>query len=142
MVPKIPTPNIGVVTKFPGMSAEDMERYITRPLEKKIQIVGGINFILGVSQAGYSKIVVYFDYDVDLTQKRAEMKSLLDTITNELPRAGANTTVPRLIHVDRQNVPLIQFAVSREGMDRSTLKELLNNVILTQFQKIDGVLAA
>jgi len=142
MVPKIPTPNIGVVTKFPGMSAEDMERYITRPLEKKIQIVGGINFILGVSQAGYSKIVVYFDYDVDLTQKRAEMKSLLDTITNELPRAGANTTVPRLIHVDRQNVPLIQFAVRREGMDRSTLKELLNNVILTQFQKIDGVLAA
>ena len=24
MVPKIPTPNIGVVTKFPGISAEDM----------------------------------------------------------------------------------------------------------------------
>ena len=41
MVPKIPTPNIGVVTKFPGMSAEDMERYITRPLAKRIQIVGG-----------------------------------------------------------------------------------------------------
>ncbi len=142
MVPKIPTPNIGVVTKFPGMSAEDMERYITRPLEKRIQIVGGINFILGVSQAGYSKIVVYFDYDVDLPQKRAEMKSLLDTIANELPRAGANTTAPRLIHVDRQNVPLIQFAVRREGADRTALKEMLNNVILTQFQKIDGVLAA
>ena len=142
MVPKIPTPNIGVVTKFPGMSAEDMERYITRPLEKRIQIVGGINFILGVSQAGYSKIVVYFDYDVDLPQKRAEMKSLLDTIVNELPRAGANTTAPRLIHVDRQNVPLIQFAVRREGVDRTALKEMLNNVILTQFQKIDGVLAA
>jgi len=133
MAPKIPTPNIGVVTKFPGMSAEDMERYITRPLEKKIQIVGGINFILGVSQAGYSKIVVYFDYDVDLPQKRAEMKSLLDTIANELPRAGANTTAPRLIHVDRQNVPLIQFAVRRDGVDRTALKEMLNNVILTQF---------
>ncbi len=142
MAPKIPTPNIGVVTKFPGMSSEDMERYITRPLEKKIQIVGGINFVLGVSQAGYSKIVVYFDYDVDLPQKRAEMKSLLDTIVNELPRAGANTTAPRLIHVDRQNVPLIQFAVRREGVDRTALKEMLNNVILTQFQKIDGVLAA
>jgi len=142
MVPKIPTPNIGVVTKFPGMSAEDMERYITRPLSKKIQIVGGVNYLLGVSQGGYSKIVVYFDYDVDLAEKHREMKSLLDTISNELPKAGANTTVPRLIHVDRQNVPLIQFAVRREGMDRTALKEMLNNVILTQFQKIDGVLAA
>jgi len=142
MVPRIPTPNLGVVTRFPGMSAEDMERYITRPLEKRIQIVGGVNFLLGVSQEGYSKIVVYFDYDVDLAEKQREMKSLLDTITNELPKAGANTTVPRLIHVDRQNVPIIQFAVRRKGVDRTALKEMINNLILTQFQKIDGVLAA
>ncbi|MCH9003595.1 MAG: efflux RND transporter permease subunit, partial [Planctomycetes bacterium] len=60
MVPKIPTPNLGVVTKFPGMSAEDMERYITRPLAKRIQIAGGVQYTLGVSQEGYSKIVVYF----------------------------------------------------------------------------------
>ncbi len=142
MVPKIPTPNIGVVTKFPGMSAEDMERYITRPLAKRIQIVGGVQYTLGVSQEGYSKIVVYFRYDVDLGEKRAELKNLLDVVGNELPRAGANTTVPRVIHVDRQNAPLVQFAVRRAGFDRSRLKELLDNVILTQFQKIPGVLAA
>lgn len=142
MVPKIPTPNLGVVTQFPGMSAEDMERYITRPLAKRLQIVGGIQFILGVSQEGYSKIVVYFRYDVDLEEKRGEMKTLLDVVANELPRAGANTTVPRLVRVDRQNVPIIQFAVRREGFDRARLKELLDNVILTQFQKIPGVLAA
>ena len=142
LVPKIPTPNIGVVTMFPGMSAEDMERYITRPLAKRIQIAGGVQFTLGVSQAGYSKIVVYFRYDVNLDAKRAELKNLLDVVSNELPRAGANTTVPRVIHVDRQNAPLIQFAVRRDGYDRARLKEQLNNVILTQFQKIPGVLAA
>ena len=142
MVPKIPTPNLGIVTKFPGMSAEDMERYITRPLAKRIQIAGGVQYTLGVSQEGYSKIVVYFRYDVDLDAKRAELKNLLDVVSNELPRAGANTTVPRVIHVDRQNVPLLQFAVRRGDFDRSRLKELLDNVILTQFQKIPGVLAA
>ena len=142
MVPKIPTPNIGVVTKFSGMSAEDMERYITRPLEKRLQIAGGVQYTLGVSQEGYSKIVVYFRYDVDLAKKQQEIKNLLDVVANELPRAGANQTVPRVIHVDRQNVPLIQFAVRRDGFDRSRLKELLNNVILTQFQKIPGVQAA
>ena len=142
MVPKIPTPNIGVVTKFPGMSAEDMERYITRPLAKRIQITGGVQYTLGVSQEGYSKIVVYFRYDVDLDEKRIELKNLLDVVGNELPRAGANTTVPRVIHVDRQNVPLLQFAVRRTGYDRARLKELLDNVILTQFQKIPGTLAA
>ena len=142
MVPKIPTPNLGVVTKFPGMSAEDMERYITRPLAKRIQIAGGVQYTLGVSQEGYSKIVVYFRYDADLDEKRAELKNLLDVVSNELPRAGANTTMPRVVHVDRQNVPLLQFAVRREGFERARLKEQLDNIILTEFQKIPGVLAA
>ena len=142
MVPRIPTPDIGVVTQFPGMSAEDMERYITRPLEKRIQIVGGVNYLLGTSQAGYSKIVVYFDYDVDFKKKWQEMQALLNTISNELPKAGANTTVPRLVHVNIQNVPTIQFAVERPGMSRTALKSLLNNVVLTQFQLIPHVLSA
>ncbi len=142
MVPQIPTPNIGVVTKFPGMSAEDMQRYITRPLEKRLQIAGGVQYVLGVSQAGYSKIVVYFRYDVDIKQKRQEIQNLLTVVANELPRAGANQTVPRVIRVDRQNAPIVQFAVRRKGYDRSRLKETLNNIILTQFQKIPGVLAA
>jgi len=142
MVPKIPTPNIGVVTKFPGMSSEDMERYITRPLEKRLQIAGGVQYMLGVSQEGYSKIVVYFQYDVDIESKRQSIKNLLDVVSNELPRAGANQTVPRVIHVDRQNVPVVQFAVRRKGQDRAQLKELIDNIILTQFQKIPGVLSA
>ena len=142
MVPRIPTPNIGVVTKFPGMPAEDMERYITRPLEKRLQIAGGVQYMLGVSQEGYSKIVVYFRYDVDREKKKQEIKTLLDVVSNELPRAGANQTVPRVIHVDRQNVPIVQFAVRRDGFDRGRLKELVNNLILTQFQKIPGVLSA
>lgn len=142
MVPRIPTPNIGVETRFPGMPAEDMERYITRPIEKRIQIAGGIQSTLGVSQEGYSKVVVYFKYDVDIAQKRAEIKNLLDVVTNELPRAGANVTVPRVIQVDRQNSPAIQFAVRRADYDRGQLKEQLDNIILTEFQKIPGVLAA
>ncbi|MBI2296706.1 MAG: efflux RND transporter permease subunit, partial [Betaproteobacteria bacterium] len=142
MAPKIPTPNIGIETRFPGMPAEDMERYITRPIEKRIQIAGGVQYTLGVSQEGYSKVVAYFKYDVDLAQKRAEIKNLLDVIANELPRAGANVTVPRVIQVDRQNSPAIQFAVRRPGYDRAQLKELLDNIILTQFQKAPGVLAA
>ena len=50
MVPKVPHPNIGVVTHFPGMSAVDMQRYITAPLEKQIQLVGGIRYMLGTSR--------------------------------------------------------------------------------------------
>jgi HAE1 family hydrophobic/amphiphilic exporter-1 len=142
MVPKVPSSDVGIVTEFPGMSAEDMERYITRPLEKRIQIVGGMDYELGVSQPGYSKIVVFFNQGVNLQEKSQQMQALLNVISNELPRAGANVTVPRLVHVNTQNGPAIQFAITRTGVSRTNLKQLLDNVVLTQFQKIPGVLAA
>lgn len=142
MIPKIPSPNIGVVTQFPGMSAEDMQRYITNPLEKRIQIVGGVGYVLGTSQPGYSKIVVYFKEGVNLQKKWNQMQSLLNVISNDLPKAGPNTTKPRLVHVNYQNGPAIQFAITRPGMNRTALKSMVNNIILTQFQLQPGVLSA
>ena len=142
MIPKIPSPNIGVVTKFPGMSAQDMQRYITKPLEKRIQIVGGVNYILGTSQPGYSKIVVYFKYGVNRERKWEQMQALLNVISNELPKAGPNTTKPRLVHVNLQNGPIIDFAITRKGTSRTALKSLINNIVLTQFQLLPGVLSA
>ena len=142
MIPKVPSPDVGVITQFPGMSAEDMQRYITAPLEKRIQIVGGVNYVLGTSQAGYSKIVVYFNYDVNLEKKWLQMQALLNEISNELPKAGPNTTKPRLVHVNNQNGPAIQFAITRPGMSLTALTSMVNNIILTQFQQQPGVLSA
>ncbi len=142
MVPKVPHPNIGVVTRFPGMSAVDMQRYITAPLEKQIQIVGGIRYVLGTSQDGYSKIVVYFNYGVDLHKKWNRMQALVNVLSNQLPRAGPNTTKPRLVRVNRQNGPVVQYAVTRKGMNPTALKELLGNPIVQQFQLMPGVLSA
>lgn len=142
MIPKIPSPNIGVVTQFPGMSAADMQRYITKPLEKRIQIVGGVNYVLGTSQAGYSKIVVYFKEGVNKEQKWQQMQSLLNVISNQLPKAGPNTTKPRLVHVNLQNGAAVQFAITRPGMSRTALKQMVDNIILTQFQLQPGVLSA
>lgn len=142
MIPKVPADDIGVITQFPGMSAEDMQRYITAPLEKRIQIVGGVNYVLGTSQAGYSKIVVYFDYNVNLEEKWLQMQALLNEISNQLPKSGPNTTKPRLVHVNYQNGPAIQFAITRPGMSLTALTSMVNNIILTQFQQQPGVLSA
>ncbi|EQD74356.1 Acriflavin resistance protein, partial [mine drainage metagenome] len=138
MVPKVPALDIGVVTQFPGMSAMDMQRYITAPLEKRIQIVGNVNYVLGTSQAGFSKIVVYFNYGANLKLEWLQMQALVTEISNELPKSGPNTTKPRLVHVNYQNGPAIQFAITRPGMNRTALKEMVDNIILTQFNQLPG----
>ncbi len=120
MVPRIPTPNLGVVTLFPGMSAEDMERYITRPLEKRIQIVGGVNYLLGVSQEGYSKIVVDFGYDVNLQEKRSEMQALLDVVGNDVSLAIQESLVSTFGHAGWTPAPMLERLVAEGQLGRKT----------------------
>ncbi len=55
---------------------------------------------------------------------------------------GGAPAVPRVVRVDRQNFTVVHFAVRHEGYDRTRLKEFLENLVVTQLQRIDGVQAA
>ena len=56
--PEITQPTISVGTPYPGNSPVDIERLITRPLEKELNSVSGINKITSSSVQGYSSIQV------------------------------------------------------------------------------------
>ncbi|MCZ6642005.1 MAG: efflux RND transporter permease subunit [Gammaproteobacteria bacterium] len=141
LAPKIPAKTLGVVTNFPGMPAEEMHRFVTQPLEKRLQIAGDVLYTTGVSQEEFSLVVLYFNEDVDLNEKRSELKNLVDVVAAELPLMGNARLSPRIVRVDRQNMPVVQFAVTRSGYDRTQLKEFLDNLVVTQFQRIENVLA-
>ncbi|MBL7944353.1 MAG: efflux RND transporter permease subunit, partial [Flavobacteriales bacterium] len=56
--PEIVIPTIYVGTAYPGNSPEDMEKLITRPLEKEINTITGIDKLTSSSVQGYSSINV------------------------------------------------------------------------------------
>src|SRR3974390_151864 len=61
-----PTPVILEITaQAPGLSAEEMERYYTRPMEIGLYTVPGIEVIRSTSFYGLSFVRVVFKYGVD-----------------------------------------------------------------------------
>src|SRR5579864_985906 len=61
-----PTPVILEITaQAPGLSAEEMERYYTRPMEIGLYSVPGIEVIRSTSFYGLSFVRVVFEYGVD-----------------------------------------------------------------------------
>ena len=62
--PEVVTPEIYVGTPYPGNSPLDIEKLITRPLEKEINAISGVDEINSTSVQGYSTIQVKFDFDV------------------------------------------------------------------------------
>jgi multidrug efflux pump len=62
--PEIVTPEIYISTAYPGNAPLDIEKLITRPLEKEINAISGIDEITSTSTQGYSSIRVVFDFSV------------------------------------------------------------------------------
>lgn len=76
--PEVVTPEIYVGTAYPGNAPDDMEKLITRPLEKEIKTITGIDEINSTSVQGYSTIQVKFDFSVTPTEALRKVKDAVD----------------------------------------------------------------
>ncbi|MAY83166.1 MAG: copper transporter [Flavobacteriales bacterium] len=76
--PEVIVPEIYVGTGYPGNSPLDIERLITRPLEKEINTISGIDEINSSSIQGYSSIQVKFDFEVTPTEALRKVKDKVD----------------------------------------------------------------
>ena len=78
--PEIIIPEIFVVTAYPGNSPSNMEKLITRPLEKEINAISGVDEIISSSSEGFSTIDVKFTFDVSPTEALRKVKDAVDKV--------------------------------------------------------------
>lgn len=76
--PEIVIPTIFVGTPYPGNSPEDMEKLITRPLEKEINTITDIDKLTSSSVQGYSSITIEFDFDKTPREALRQVKDAVD----------------------------------------------------------------
>ncbi|MBK6264293.1 efflux RND transporter permease subunit [Marivirga sp. S37H4] len=83
--PEITQPTIYVGTMHPGNSPADMEKLITRPLEKEINTISSVDNIQSTSVQDFSTIIVEFTTDTDVQKALQEVKDAVDKARSELP---------------------------------------------------------
>jgi len=76
--PDVVTPEIYVGTPYPGNSPLDIEKLITRPFEKEINAISGVDEINSTSVQGYSTINVKFTFDVTPEEALRKVKDKID----------------------------------------------------------------
>lgn len=81
--PEIVVPEIYVSTPYPGNSALDIEKLVTRPLEKEINGISGVDEIVSTSIEGFSTIQVKFDFSVTPTEALRKVKDKVDAATSD-----------------------------------------------------------
>lgn len=85
LFPEIVMPKIYVRTIYPGNSPLDIENLITRPLEKEIKPVSGIDEMRSTSLQDVSVIMIDFNPDVEVEEALKDVKDAVDKAKTELP---------------------------------------------------------
>ena len=76
--PEVVTPEIYVGVPYNSSSVVDIEKLITKPLEKEINTITGVDEINSTSVPNYSTIQIKFDYDVTPTEALRKVKDAVD----------------------------------------------------------------
>jgi multidrug efflux pump subunit AcrB len=76
--PEVVIPQIYVSTIYPGNSPLDIEKLITRPIEKEVKGISGIDEISSTSLQGVSTIQIKFDFSVTPEEALRKVKDKVD----------------------------------------------------------------
>src|SRR4030095_356996 len=90
MMPYVQSPLVGIVTMQPGLSAEEMEKYISKPIEERMVDIRGVRYIRSTSQEGFSMVSLEFPYGADMKRALVEIQAIMNGVQADLPVTGAN----------------------------------------------------
>lgn len=142
IMPYVEQPLIAVVTMMPGMSAQEMELYISKPIEENLVNVRDLRFIRSTSQDGLSIVTLEFAYGTDMKRVYNEVLSLLNVIQANLPPTGANLKPSWVIPIDPLNLPILTFGLTgdpQKGWDMWRLREFADNIVVNRLKRVPGI---
>ena len=117
--PNIPIPFIYVNALHPGISPEDAERLIVRPLEKELLQAEGLDELVGSGSQNFGSVLVKFDVDTDVDMALAEVTRLVDLAKPEFP---GETEEPVISELNFTAFPALFVALSGDASAREMLK--------------------
>lgn len=141
LFPDVTMPTIYVATIYPGSAPADVENLITKPLEKEIGAINGVNKISSSSVQDYSSIQVEFVSGTDINEANQKVKDAVDKAKTSLPNDLDPTWGPNVAKVEFSQIPIMQVNVSGD-YDLAHLKkyaELLQDKIeaIPEINRVD-----
>jgi len=134
--PSVDIPVVSVLWTYPGLNAEEMEQRITSNFERFVTtVVNDIDHFESQTLDGAAVIKIYFHPTVKIDAAVAQVAASAQPILRTLP---AGTVPPLIISYTASNVPILQLALSGQGMSEQQLFDLGANFIRGQLATVPG----
>jgi len=117
--PDIQIPVVYISVSLPGISPEDSERLLVKPVEEKLRGLDGVKEMTGIASESHGGILVQFETEVDIDQAILDVREKVDLAKSELP---TDAEEPTINEINFSLAPTIIVSLSGTVPERTLFK--------------------
>ncbi|MEK4921718.1 efflux RND transporter permease subunit [Cytobacillus sp. FSL R5-0569] len=136
-IPDISIPFLMVNGVYPGATPEQVMEEVSVPIEQAVEGLDDVNAVYSNSSANVGSIQVEYKYGVDMDDKKVELERAIANLN--LPE---DVEEPTVTSISMNMMPVVALSISSTEEDIVGLTELVEDVILPDIEKIEGVASA
>jgi multidrug efflux pump subunit AcrB len=134
--PSINIPIVGVAWQYQGLPPDQMAGRVVTPFERALTTtVNDIEHIEASSYTTFGIVKIFFHPTVNIATANAQVTAISQTLLKQLP---AGETPPLIVNYSASTVPIIQLALSGEGLTEQNLADLGLNFVRTRLVTVQG----
>ena len=118
--PDIAIPIIYVLIPHDGISPEDAERLLVRPMEQELRSVEGLKELRATAREGQATVVLEFEAGFDADQALTDVREQVDLAKTELPQ---DTDEPSVHEVNLALFPVILVTLYGDVSERTLVSQ-------------------
>src|SRR5579885_2101174 len=134
--PEINIPVVSVLWQYNGLNAEEMEQRVVSNYERfVITVVNDVEHIESQTIEGQGIVKLFFHPNAKLDAAFAQTMSVAQPVLNKMP---PGTVLPLAIAYNASSIPILQLALSGNGLSEQQLFDIAANAIRTQLATVHG----
>jgi multidrug efflux pump subunit AcrB len=119
--PQIKVPMVDIMSAMPGATAAEVENRVTRPMEKLLWEIPGVEYIYSIINPGSNLTIVRFKVGEDLETSLVKLNQKLQTNFDRIPHGVSFPLIkPRTI----DDVPILALTLHSKSIDHYQLRRL------------------
>lgn len=135
LFPEVDVNVVTVQASYSGVSPQEMEKLVTRPIEEQIASLHGVESISSQSSTALTFILVEFATSIDLDQAVSDLQEKINQAV--LPE---DADTPNILKFDINSQPIIYLGLTGKDTTTTTLESIADDLSVN-FEKLEGVAA-
>jgi CzcA family heavy metal efflux pump len=134
--PEFVPPEVTVQTEAPGLTPEQVETLVTRPIEIQINGLGNLASLRSKSIQGLSSITAVFKDGTDILQARQNVAERLNVVASDLP---AGTSAPKMEPLTSSTMDLLKLGLTSQKRTPMELRTFADWTLKPRILSVPGV---